>query len=297
MAPWHERSSTSGGRGEIPGNTMPASLSTAAMPSDRAQPPMQVRVNGAPIDADAIDAETQYHPAESLQQARRQATTALLIRQVLVQEAKRLGIEAQPQPGESLEEAQLRVLLAQEVSLPAADEVAARNYYNNHRDRFRSSPLYQASHIFIAAAPDDPAARAAAKDLASRILTDVRAAPERFAELAREYSACPSRKDDGNLGQFGRGQTVKEFESYLDRMEPGTLSTAPLETRYGFHIVHLERRIEGKQLPYEVVEDRIEGYLKDHVQRQAVSQYIQLLMEAADIQGIDVGEKGPGRAK
>ena len=245
---------------------------------------------------DAIAAEVQYHPAESLPQAQHQAATALVIRQVLLQEADRLGIgQQQPEPEEQTpEEARIRVLLDQQVQVPVPDEATARTFYGSHLDQFCSSPLYQVSHILIPAAPDDPVARDTAKTHAAAVLVEILAAPERFGDLAREYSACPSKEVGGNLGQIGRGQTVKEFEAYLDRMEPGTISTAPLETRYGFHIISLERRIDGKQMPYEMVEERILGYLEDQVQRRATSQYIQLLIGAADIKGIALdGEDSP----
>ena len=259
-------------------------------------PTPHIEVNGTAIDAEDIAAEVQYHPAESLPHARREAAVALVIRQVLLQEAERLGIETEAtESGEqSPEEARIQALLAQQVQVPSPDQATARTYYSNHQQRFRGSPLYQVSHILFPAAPDDPEGRATAKTLATRILTEVLAAPQRFAEFAREYSACPSKEVGGNLGQIGRDQTVKEFETYLDRMEPGTISTAPLETRYGFHIIHLERRVDGKQLPYEMVEEKILGYLQEQVQRRATSQYVQLLIGAADIQGIDLeGEDSP----
>ena len=256
---------------------------------------MQIQVNGVPIDADAIAAEVQYHPAESLPQAQHQAAVALVVRQVLLQEADRMGIDQQSgSEDQSPEEARIRVLLDQQVQVPVPDEATARTFYGNHQDRFRSSPLYQVSHILFPAPPDDPAVRDSAKAQAARVLAEVLEAPERFAEFAREYSACPSKEVGGNLGQIGRGQTVKEFETYLDRMAPGTLSSAPLETRYGFHIVSLERRIDGRQMPYEMVEERILGYLEDQVQRRATSQYIQLLIGAAEIKGIVLdGEDSP----
>ena len=259
-------------------------------------PPLQIQVNGVPIDADAIAAEVQYHPAESLPQAQHQAAVALVVQQVLLQEAKRLEIDqVEPESDEqSPEEARIRTLLDRQVQVPVPDDTTARTFYSTHRDRFCSSPLYEVAHILIPAAPDDPAARDTAKADAARVLAEVQQAPGRFAEFAREYSACPSKEVGGNLGQIGRGQTVKEFEAYLDRMEPGTISTAPLETRYGFHIINLERRVDGKQMPYEMVEERILGYLEDQVQRRATSQYIQLLIGAADIVGIDLdGEEPP----
>ena len=112
--------------------------------------------------------------------------------------------------------------------------------------------------------------------------------PERFSELARARSACPSAAQGGNLGQITRGQTVPEFETFLFNLEPGQICPVPVKTRFGYHVLRLDRRIEGRQLPFEVVRDRIAEYLREHVWRRAVSQYLQLLVGQAEIRGIEL---------
>ena len=62
----------------------------------------------------------------------------------------------------------------------------------------------------------------------------------------------------------------------------------PVATRYGFHVIRLDRKHEGQTLPYEVVADRIANYLCDSVRRRADAQYIARLVSAAYIEGIDL---------
>ena len=71
-------------------------------------------------------------------------------------------------------------------------------------------------------------------------------------------------------------------------LSPGQLGEAPIATRYGFHIIRLDRKHEGRMLPYELVADRIADYLRESVRRRADAQYIARLVTAAKIEGIEL---------
>jgi peptidyl-prolyl cis-trans isomerase C len=254
-----------------------------------------VFVNGVEISDHAINSELQYHPAGSVEQAREAAARALVMRELLLQAADQLGI-TEPDPAEqgqadereTDDEALIRTLLAREVTTPVPDEATCRRFYDSNLQRFRSADLFEAAHILFRADPDDPDASARAKQQAAAVLAEVLAASQRFAELARELSACPSAAQGGNLGQITRGQTVPEFETFLFNLEEGQICPVPVRTRFGYHVLRLDRRVEGRQLPFEVVRDRIADYLREHVWRRAVSQYLQLLVGQADIRGIEL---------
>jgi peptidyl-prolyl cis-trans isomerase C len=59
---------------------------------------------------------------------------------------------------------------------------------------------------------------------------------KKFADLAKQFSSCPSGKAGGDLGFFGRGQMVREFEDAAFSMKKGQVS-APIRTPFGFHII------------------------------------------------------------
>ena len=216
-------------------------------------------------------------PAESRDEAVFLATQALVVRELLQQRIAELGLVVRAESGESEEEAATRTLIEQEVPLPLADEAACQQYYNGNRQRFFSAPLLAARHILLACPADDAEARSLAREQALGLLQQLQAAPQRFAELALQHSACPSKEQGGALGQISKGQTVPEFERQLFRLPVG-LCQQPLESRYGYHLVFVDQRIEGEQLPYEIVAGTIRAELNQRVWQIGVSQYLQNLV-------------------
>lgn len=256
-------------------------------------PRIAVSVNGVTIPHDAIAREVQNHPEQAPGRAWQQAARALVVRELLLQEARRQGLAAAPQTDsdgrrETDEEAPIRALVEREVSVPEADEDACQRYYERNRSRFRSRDIYQASHILIAARCDEPGAFAVARACGERLLALLKDDPARFAELAAAHSACPSASSGGSLGQLTRGDTTPEFEQALIRLAPGETTTTPVETRYGVHIVRLDRVIPGRQLPFGLVRERIAEYLTERARRLGLAQFLARLAERAQITGVDL---------
>ncbi len=243
---------------------------------------MSITVNGVEIAESAVHAEMQHHPAPSRERAEHQAAVALVIRELLLQEAGRLGVEGAD------DDARIAALVAREVETPEADEASCRRYFDANPARFRSADLFEVAHILRMAPPEDAEARARARAEAQALLAELKADPGRFAELAREHSDCPSKMTGGNLGQVSQGQTVPEFEQALFAMQEGELRDEPVETRFGFHLVRLERRIQGAPLPFDAVREQIASFLRDSVQRMALHQYLRILIGRAEITGIEL---------
>jgi peptidyl-prolyl cis-trans isomerase C len=272
---------------------IPAAATCALKP---ALPPARrrVSVNGVEIAPAAIAAETQHHPALAPQAAIEAAARALVVRELLLQEARRLGLAPEPRVDaagrlETCDEAAIRVLLERQAPAREPDISRCRRYYEKHRGRFRSAALYSARHILIAADPANSAARQAARAQAQSICARLRARPADFAAVAASSSACPSRTVGGELGQIGQGQTVPEFEAALDGLGVGEVADAPVETRYGFHVVCVDRRVEGRELPFEFVAGRIAVRLREISGILAERQYVRELAARAAVTGVDPG--------
>jgi len=252
-----------------------------------------VSVNGVAIPHDAIAREVQHHPAPKPIEAWQAAARALVVRELLVQEAHRLGLEPAPRKGdngqrETEDEALIRSLIEHEVVTPEPNEADCRRYFEQNRRRFRSEPIYEAAHILFAAWQGDAEAYAQAERAAGLVLAELKQQPGQFGDLAQTHSACPSGARGGNLGQITAGQTTPEFEQALAALAPGAVSQAPVRTRYGLHIIRLDRKIEGTELPFEAVADSIAAYLRENVMHRATAQYIARLVSKAQIGGIDL---------
>ncbi len=253
--------------------------------------PNVVSVNGVVVARAAIAREAQNHPAPKPIIAWQEAARALALRELMLQEARRVGVTAEPAVDaqgrrETEDEALIRALAEREVTVPEADADSCRRYFEQNRRRFRSADIFEASHILFAAPAYDSAKFGEAQRAAAAVLAELAQHPERFDEFARAHSACPSGRQGGNLGQITPGQTTPEFEAALRKLAPGTLTDQPVTTRYGLHIIRLERRHEGRELPFELVHERIAAYLTERARRTATAQYIARLVSRAEITGI-----------
>jgi peptidyl-prolyl cis-trans isomerase C len=181
-------------------------------------------------------------------------------------------------------------LLERELGIPEPDEVACRRYFDAHRSKFQNGERLQVRHVLFAVTPGVDVTQL--RKRAETALLDVRcrdvAAADRFGELAKELSNCPSGADGGSLGWLTAADCAPEFARELfGRAEVGVLPRL-VHSRFGLHVVEIQARQLGTPLSYETVH----GYVKQALQQQsyiaALRQYLQLLATDATIRGVDV---------
>ena len=80
------------------------------------------------------------------------------------------------------------------------------------------------------------------KEKCEELKTQIEAG-EDFAAVAKEHSTCPSGKQGGDLGEFGPGQMVKEFDAVVFSGELGKVH-GPVQTQFGFHLLEITSRTE-----------------------------------------------------
>ena len=248
-------------------------------------------VNGVAIDEDAIAREAALYAGARDPEAA--ARRSLAVRELLLQRAGDLGmLEAGAQrervdfASREAEDQVIAKLIDAEAQVPVPTEAECLRHFEAHPERFTTGELVEARHILFAVAPGTPVPALRAR--AERTLAEVAAEPARFAEQAGALSNCPSGAQGGNLGQFGRGEMVPEFDrAIFGKPDVGVLPQL-VTTRYGFHVVEVVRRIPGRPLPFAQVQARIAEHLSRRAEERALAQYVQVLAGRAKIEGVDL---------
>jgi peptidyl-prolyl cis-trans isomerase C len=261
-----------------------------------------IKLNGVVLPSQMIAAEAQHHPSQTPAAAFQAAARSLIIRTLLLEEARRDGIAAEPQlvaagKRELTDEARIRALMEARIPVTEPGEEECRAFYAANSSRFRSPDLYEASHILFLAHPHNPEAYAGAVARAEAIIAELKRAPGRFEAIAREQSECDSRANGGRLGQIVPGETVPEFEKVLQGLEEGQISPEPARSRFGVHILRLDARAHGETLPFAYVRGQIESYLAERQWRRDVAAFVERLVGQAEIEGVDMSPaKSMGQA-
>lgn len=173
------------------------------------------------------------------------------------------------------------------------EEVVA--FYQENIERFKTEE------------PAGEAAKAEAKAQLEKIKADIVAGTATFEDMAKEYSSCPSGAKGGDLGSFGRGQMVPEFETAAFAQDVGVVGDI-VETQFGYHIIKVTERSDDsvsashilitpepsiRTQPLEEVQEQLKGYLSGQKKQEALVAYVGELREGAEVvlheQDLDAG--------
>lgn len=149
---------------------------------------------------------------------------------------------------------------------PAADyEELAREYYQLHKDSISSQARIDVSHILISTKKHSVKE---ARALAEKLSAELKANPADFDDMVAKYSEDPSAvSNKGHFRGVKKGDMVKAFETVAFHLKPGEIS-GPVKTKYGFHIIRLDRYIAPRHLTFDEVKAQlIEQERKKHRDR------------------------------
>ncbi len=140
-------------------------------------------------------------------------------------------------------------------------------YFENNKSKYAKGPSANAKHILM----DDEA-----KIL--EVLEKINSGEQSFEDAAKENSSCPSGQKGGDLGTFGRGQMVKEFDEVCFTGEIGKV-LGPVKTQFGYHLIRIESRTDGAESTFEEAMPRIKNELLSQKQQKVYTDKLVELKE------------------
>lgn len=152
------------------------------------------------------------------------------------------------------------------ISSVTVTDADLNKYYEENKEKFNTGETVNASHILVST-----------EEEAQKILSEIRGGSITFEDAARKYSSCPSKDNGGNLGDFGRGQMVPEFDKAVFEMAEGEVSVTPVKTQFGYHLIKLNSRSEAKALQLSEIKDELYNMLLNEKRRAAFESKINQL--------------------
>ena len=135
------------------------------------------------------------------------------------------------------------------------DEI--KEYYEANKGKYSKGASVHAKHILV----DN-------EEKCTELLNAITSGEKVFEDVAKESSSCPSGANGGDLGEFGRGQMVKEFEDAAFAAEIGHI-VGPVKTQFGYHLIKVEDKKEAGESNLEEVKDQIRAELSQKKQEEA----------------------------
>ena len=267
-------------------------LSTALL-SSLAAAEVVATVNGTKITTDEVyqvlmeGTQGRFNtlPKEKQLELRQRIVEGMIAQEIVFSDAKKSGVLESKEYKEELAkvlervEKQLasKVWEKQQFDKIKLSEKEIKAYYDSHTNEFVEKEKVHARHILVKTESEAKDIIAKLKELKGDALKSA------FIENAKKFSTGPSGPKGGDLGSFPRGQMVPEFNDKVFNMQVGTITTEPVKTQFGYHIIYLEGKNMGKELEFSEVKSFIEQKLKMEKFKASMEKKMQALKSAATI--------------
>ena len=239
------------------------------------------RYGNGQLTSDELVVELQRLPARSRAtmdaDARKRFIENYVLNDLLYQEGVKEGLGNDADIERQVNDLRRRLIVQRVVKklqdLPPVTDEQVKAYYDANGDKYSTTTI-KARHILVKE-------EAKARELQAQ----VKQAPDQFAELAKANSVdTASARKGGDLGFFGRGRMVPEFEVAAFALKtPGEISEV-VKTPYGYHVIQLEERRDGEQKPFDQVKEQIRATLRNEAMQAKTKEYYDQLKQAANLQ-------------
>ena len=208
-------------------------------------------------------------------QGRKEMLDTMVIRELILQQATKDGIDKGPEIEDKLQDLKKRLIVEAflKKKVESESQVAdadLKKFYEQNKDKFKTGPQMKASHILVKTEKE-------AKDILAQIK-----AGGNFEELAKKNSADSSAAKGGDLGWFGQGSMVPAFEKAAMGLKEGQVSDV-VKSDFGFHIIKLTGKRPAGVRPFEEVKDQIKGAILPSKQQEIFQKIKEDLKKTAKI--------------
>lgn len=146
-------------------------------------------------------------------------------------------------------------------------EEEMKEYYDANQAQYKKGATVSAKHILVAA-----------EEKCNEILAAITSGEKAFEQAAQEFSTCPSGQRGGDLGTFGKGQMVPEFEKAAFEAEINQV-VGPVQTQFGYHLIKVETKNEAEVAAFEEVKESIRRALIQQKQNKLYTDTVAELKE------------------
>jgi parvulin-like peptidyl-prolyl isomerase len=203
-------------------------------------------------------------PADKQNELRQRIIEGMIAQELVYDDAKRTGVLESKEYKQELEALvnRLKVQLAAKVweqeqfEAIKVDAKEVKAYFDANPDEFVDKEKIRARHILVKTEAEAQAVIRSMKALSGEKLKN------EFIAQAKSKSTGPSAAKGGDLGYFPRGQMVPSFNDAAFAMKEGTMSTTPVQSQFGYHVIYVEDKKAAKKLGFEDVKNFIEQRLK-----------------------------------
>lgn len=222
-------------------------------------------VNGSVITTEDYKKEVEIlppylKPMTETPEGRKEMIDSMIVRELVMQEARKSGIEKSPEVMERLEDLKKRVIIEaywkkkveEQAKISDAD---LQKFYDENKEKFKTGDQVKASHILLKTEKE-----------AQDVLAQIKAGGK-FEDLARKYSVDPAGSKGGDLGWFSKGSMIPEFEKVAFSMKEGETSGI-VKTKFGYHIIRLTGKRPAGLLPLAEVKDQIKAAILPEKQQE-----------------------------
>ena len=210
----------------------------------------------------------------------------LIERILFIEAAKKDGTEKNPLYKENLEklkdELLINLWMKEQMANAIVSNSEAKDFFDKNKDKFVNPAKAKASHILVKTKNE---AKAIIKELSSLSGDKLKA---KFIELAKSKSTGPSGANGGDLGEFTAEQMVPEFSKATFGLKDGEITTTPIKTQFGYHIIYLEKLTPKSEMDFDSVKESIVNSLKQQQFTKKLTEVANELRNKSKITIIDL---------